>query len=540
MDNHLGGGPRLFSTIRGESQLNESSKSLANADPALTTLMNKHGARKFWAAVKAQGLEPEDIDRNAAKDVVKVHEKVPAASVPAITAGRQKIWEELRQQRLRQVETCMDEMKDDDVRRYWKCESGVNPIGAKDLPPVDTLGGMDKFNEMQAQMQHKIKEEQRRKANALGMNFLLEKKKREEADAKMAAFEKRVADYKREQAEEWKQKSIASQKKAEKRKQDADRAAQARAEWEDETEAALWNRFTGARARRNHMYSPEGLAAKLEANKQKRIAAFQQATEMEEALLESLENRRISCEERLEARNQEVRARLAQQAADSKAAFQHKQVVIHAKTTEWVEQKLSDHEAYQGKVGKARADYQSMMKEKSKSCSDIRRKATDKVNQNKAKLKGESDQANEDLMMRHALADKRREELNAMKFKNENDIFTFREMKHHTFGELTNRRNTEIKKRTNAQHQQAIIYLAEKKLKGQAEVHAKNNLRKCRQETNKEALTLTDKAAEGFLKIQSEPDEAKVIATMNAMGFDMPKLPEKDEDGDEEAPAKGF
>ena len=49
------------------------------------------------------------------------------------------------------------------------------------------------------------------------------------------------------------------------------------------------------------MYSPEGLAAKLEANKQKRIAAFQQATELEEALLESLENRRISCEERLEA-----------------------------------------------------------------------------------------------------------------------------------------------------------------------------------------------------------------------------------------------
>merc|ERR1719247_182328 len=106
---------------------------------------------------------------------------------------------------------------------------------------------------------------------------------------------------------------------------------------------------------------------------------------------------------------------------------------IRRVTTEWVENKLSEHAAYQAKVEKARDDYKGMMKEKSKSTSDIRRKATDKVNQNKQRLQGQSDQNNDDLMMRHAMADKRREDLAAMKFKNENDVFTFREMKHHTF-----------------------------------------------------------------------------------------------------------
>lgn len=530
----------MFSTLHGERALTETSKSLTNSDTTLATLVSKHGARKFWAGVKAQGLEPADVDAAARQNEIQVHPKVPAGSVPGITAHRTKMWEDLRQARLREVDQTLEEMNDDDVRRYWKCESGVNPIGVKDLPPVDTLGGMDKFNDMQQRMADKIKEEQRRKANALGLDFLKEKKKREEADAKVLAFEKRIAEYKKEQAEEWKARAAAGQKKQEKRKADADRAAKARADWEDETEAALWERFSGARGRRSHRYSPEGLAAKLEANKQKRMAAFQQATEMEEAMLERLEDKRLACEDRLEVRKLDIQARLDKQCADRQAAFQHKQVVIHAKTTEWVENKLQDHSEYQAKCDKSRAEYANSLKEKSKSCSDIRRKAEARVELGKARLAGQQAASNEDLMMRHAQADIRREELNAMKYKNENDIFTFREMKHETFGELARRRNVEIKKRTAAQHQAAIIHHAEKKVKGEAITHSVNNLRKCRQQIGKESLTLMDRAAEGFLKIQCEPDESKVIATMNAMGFDMPKLPEKDDEEGEEGEKKAF
>jgi len=531
----------MFATVHGDS-LHDTTKGLASADSTLSTLVNKHGARKFWAAVKAQGLEPDDVDRAAPKDAVTVHPRVPAASAPQIMEHRTKMWDDLRLSRLHAVEITLENLSDDKVRRYWKCESGVNPISAKDLPPVDQLGGMEHFEEMQAKQHGRVKEEQRRKAMALGLEFLTEKKKREDAEAKTAAFDARMVQYRKDQAVEWKEKAVLSQKKADTRKQASERAAKARKDYDDETEAALWERVGGAKARRNHQYSPEGLAAKLAANKQKRIAAFQQATELEEEMLNRLEDKRIACEERLEARRQEVEARLSQQRSDAQAAFHKKQVVIHARTTEWVENVLEEHKKFKAKVEDGRDQYKTNMKEKSKSCSDIRKKATDKVNQNKGRLQNQSTASNEELMMKHHEADIRREELNQMKFKNENDIFTFREMKHHTFGELTRRRNTEIKKRTDAHNQALIIDLAERKVKGHATDHAAKNLFNCRQQISKESLTLKDKAAEGFIAMAREPDESKVIATMNAMGFEMPKLPEKDEEGGEEdgAPKKAF
>jgi len=536
MENNLTGGPRMFATMQAD-QLNATTGSLANADQQLAGLMNKHGARKFWAAVKSQGLEPEDIDMAARKDQIQVDSNVPEAGVAQIKAHRGKIWEDLRQSRMRDVETALEGLNDDvhstsadKIRRYWKCEKGINPVTQADLPSVDQLGGMEKFNEMQAKTQAKVKAEQVRKATALGMDFLMEKKQREVADAKVAAFEKRIAEYKKEQAETWKQKKILAEKATEKRQGDAAKAAAVRAKWEDETEAELWDRFSGARARRAHKYSPEGLRAKLEANKAKRMAAFDQATLLEEQLLETLEDRRIACEERLEVRRQEVEERLANQRAASQASFQKRQVVIHAKTTEWVENKLSEHAKFKQHVDDSRDQYEKNLKEKSKSTGDIRKKATDKVNTIKERIRKETGQSNSDLMERHAAADERREILNGMRFKNENDIYTYREMKHHTFGELVNRRNTEIKRRNDAQQQASIYGIAERKAASAAQDIGKMNIRKCRAEISKQSLTLMDKAAEGFLKIQSEPDENKVIATMNAMGFDMPVLPKTDEE----------
>jgi len=401
---------------------------------------------------------------------------------------------------------------------------------------------MDKFLEMQEKAQAKVKAEQARRAHALGMDFLTTKKKMDDADAKVAAFEKRIAEYRKQQAEENKERALAGERKQEKRKQDAARAAQQRREWEDETEAHLWERFSGARARRAHRYSPEGLAAKLEANKQKRIAAFHQAVKQEHEMLENLEDRRIACEERLEARRLAVEAARDQQRAESQAAFQKRQVMIHAKTTEWVENKLDQHAKFKQNFADSRNRYNDNLKEKSKSCSDIHKKRWDKVSQNKQRLNQNQNDSNEALMARHAAADQRREELNSMKIKNENDIFSFREIKHHSYGELRRRRGEEIKKRTDAQLQNLVFNLAEKKAKMHAQDMSSTNLRNCRMRIAKESLTFQDNANEGFLKIQSEPDEAKVIATMNALGFDMPKLPEKDDDDgpETEAPKAAF
>jgi len=66
-----------------------------------------------------------------------------------------------------------------------------------------------------------------------------------------------------------------------------------------------------------------------------------------------------------------------------------------------------------------------------------------------------------------------------------------------------------------------------------AQTHSQANLRKCRQQIAKETLTFQDQAYEGFLKIQREPDANKVIAQMNALGFDMPTLPDE-EDAEED------
>lgn len=526
----------MFSTMHG-TRIDVATNQLSN-DPQIATLMNKHGARKFWAAVKAQGLEPQDVDgshhMNHA-DYVTVHPKVPEAAADNIRNHRIKTWEDLRQSRLRDVEMCMENLSDDDVRRYWKCEKGVNPVDPrKDLPPVDQLGGMEKFNQMQAAHHAQVKAEQTRKATQLGLDFLMDKKKRDDADAKVAAFEKRIADYKKAQADENKARVAASQKKFEKRQQDAARAAQARAAWEDETEAALWERFSGANSRRTIRYSPDTLSAKLEANKQKRLSAFLQAREIEEATLQRIEDRRIREERRLEQRRLDNEEKVAMQRAESQANFQHRQVVIYARTKEWVDNKLSEHAKYKDKCAKARDDYKNLLKERSKFTRDTRDKFEKLTNQNKEKLANQRGASDAALLARHAAADERREELAKMKLKCDNDIYSYTEIKHHTFGELGRRRNAELKRRADAKQQAMIYDLAERQAKMLAQSASAFDLRKARQQISKESLTFQDNANEGFLKIQSEPDENKVIATMNALGFDMPKLPEKDDDIEED------
>ncbi|CAE8721668.1 unnamed protein product [Polarella glacialis] len=74
----------------------------------------------------------------------------------------------------------------------------------------------------------------------------------------------------------------------------------------------------------------------------------------------------------------------------------------------------------------------------------------------------------------------------------------------------------------------------------QAQEDAKMEMRKRRQDIAKETLALNNRARAAFIQMQCEPDERKIVKMMTDLGFDMPKLPERqDGEGGEEQKA-GF
>lgn len=502
---------------------------LSQSEPALSTMVNQYGHRKFWAGAKKLGLDADDLDPNHEKYRVVVHERVPTDSVTRIKEHRSNVWDNLRQDRLKALDDTLKSMNDEDVRHYEKCTVGVHAVTKDDLPPVDTLAGMDRFNEMQEATRKNVKALQARKAKAMGVEFLMEKKKKDDADAKVAAFEKRMKDYRAAQQKQWDERKKQSEQKANKRANDARQAAEARAEWEDETEAKLQARMQGAKERRGITYSPATIAAKLAANKQKRIDAFYQACEQEKEVLKRMADKQQAVAERLEEDRIKRNEFLEQRRQDAADKFQQKQIAIYHQTDKMVKKMLDDHGKHQEKLKRGTEAGIACMKERKKSTVEFRDKMLKLWQANHRRLEEETAESNDALMQRHHEADVRREELESMKLKNENDIFSYREVKHKTFGELTKRRQAEIRKRTDAQLQALVYHVAERQHMDTAQNASKGNLWKCRQEIAKESLTFQDQAYEGFIKIQREPDERKVIEMMNALGFDMPKLPEEDE-----------
>merc|ERR1739848_167363 len=153
-----------------------------------------------------------------------------------------------------------------------------------------------------------------------------------------------------------------------------------------------------------------------------------------------------------------------------------------------VENKLDEHDKFNKKVEDSRNRRKDLMKEHAKSVNETRKKTHDKVNANKAKNQSDTEAENDALLGKFHAADVRREWLNSMKLKNENDIHTYTETKHKSFGELNRRRQEEIKERTANKNQATIYMLAERQATQDAQRGGNAGLRKMRQEIAKQSL----------------------------------------------------
>eukprot|EP00913_Durusdinium_trenchii_P014519 g13620.t1 len=188
---------------------------------------NKHSLQKLLATMTWLGLKPEDwADLDPSKDEeVEVSHKVPdAEKARKIGNERSEVWEGLKRARLTEVQKRLQFLSDDDARRVLKVKlgEGVRPVLEEDLPPVECLDGMADFEAMRDKAFQKIKDpitadEQQRKAALLASGFLMEKKRLDEADQKIAALEQRLKEYKKAQAD-----AIAERKKENEKAQDAE------------------------------------------------------------------------------------------------------------------------------------------------------------------------------------------------------------------------------------------------------------------------------------------------------------------------------
>eukprot|EP00929_Paragymnodinium_shiwhaense_P119230 TRINITY_DN9110_c0_g1_i1.p1 TRINITY_DN9110_c0_g1~~TRINITY_DN9110_c0_g1_i1.p1 ORF type:complete len:533 (-),score=160.85 TRINITY_DN9110_c0_g1_i1:92-1690(-) len=490
-----------------------------------------YGGKQFAASLKTLGLEPDDLDPEGVTRGISVHSRVPDHRAPALKQQRSEVWEGLRQQRLHEVTRIMESQSDSDIRRFMKTGGGIRPVTKHDLPPVDGLEGMGDFNALMAEKNAKNKAEQQRKANKLAGDFLREKKRMEEADAKLAAMEQRMQEYKKAQKELWKAKKLESDKKTERRAAAAKRAADERSAYEDEVEAKANERLQKARTERAKKLSKETLKDKMAAAEYKRTYAFHQAIALEAQMTQSLEEKREALEDRLENRRIEVEDERAEKASASAAKFQERQIRVHAHFQDWAEKKLDSHNTFMDHFQQSRQAGKDFCKQRSKETFDTRKKARDKWKSNFERLAKEKDEADGDLMARHEHARKHCEWLAEMKMKCDNDVFSFREYKEGTWGELVRKRQSEYKKARDAKTQALLIKIAEVNAVGEAKTEGQRELERRKQCITRELLVQKDLSEEGFRKIQCEGDERKIIEVMTSLGFDMPKLPDP-EDGE--------
>lgn len=504
---------------------------LAELDP-----QNEYGPRRIWAALKSLGLEPEDVDPSR-EMVIKVSDKIPDKHrAEQIKGHRKTVFKGLQDSRLEELRRSLTSLSDDAARRFERTGGGLRPLQPGDIPEAEDLG-MDDFEEMQRQRYARLKAEQQRKANMLATNFLQEKKRMEEADAKVESLEQRLKAYKKEEAEAIKTKRKECDKKTEKREQGAKKAAEERAEWEKQTEDKLIEKLKKAKEAREAIYSKENLKVRTEAAEQQRTKAFDQAVELEHELLAQIEAKQEALEERLEVRRQQIAADLQQRRETSQAKFQNQQLRVYTQKQDWAKGMLQQHISYQDHFKQAQTTGRSIVMQRSKSCTETMRKAADKWKTNHEKLMNGKHEDNAALMERLQNAKERMEAQASLKLKCNNDIFSFKEVKNGTWGELQRRRITAFRNKRGVEAQALIFKIGEACAKGALQEEGAVELRRRRQLISKDALALNDRAKEGFLKIQSEPDERKIVKIMSDMGFNMPKLPDPEEEEKEEKAA---
>lgn len=308
------------------------------------------------------------------------------------------------------------------------------------------------------------------------------------------------------------------------------KAADARARWEDDTYDDLMSRIDKARATRTKMYSKEGLKDTIEDGIRRRQKCFDQALEREAALLESIEESNRSAEERLQVRRQEQADELQRKAEESRAKFQERQVRIYAQNQEWWDKKHEDHAKFQERFNSSVQAGQDFIKNRSKSAGALTKQAQTKWKANHDRIMATRAQNNSDLLARQEAARQRTEERLALKLKCANDIHSFREVKYKTWGELQRRRWEELQRSRDAQTQALVLKIAEGQAKAKAQEEGRAAIANRRQRIGADSLALNDRAKEGFIRIKAEPDERRIIKVMSDLGFEMPKLPDEDED----------
>merc|ERR1712113_1047985 len=126
------------------------------------------------------------------------------------------------------------------------------------------------------------------------------------------------------------------------------------------------------------------------------------------------------------------------------------------------------------------------------------------------------------------------EAMKPLKKKWDTDIHTFRELKDGIFGELQQRNYKQLQNSRDAHSQALIFEIAEHNAKMLVQHDGSNEIQRCRQTIAKETLIQNAKAEENFIKIQRESDERKIHDVMTSLGFEMPKLPDEDEEAPEE------
>jgi len=509
---------------------------LSELDPG-----GRHGERKVAAALKAVGLEPRDVDPAHAMHQVHIIHKIPdAKKVETVRQRRGEVFEGLRQSRLEEVQNILEGMGSEDVRRYERAGEGVRAIRESDLPPADSLAGMDDFHEMQARQQARLKAEQQRKASLLVTGFLQEKKRMEDADAKIAAVEKRMIETAKQREGELKLKRAETMKKLERRQAQIDRAAKERDEWELETEAKLAEKLDRAGRARVQAMTRTDLHEKIEAANSKRADIFRKAEQLEESMLQRIAQKQDALDERLDERHVRLAEQRRVRAEIMQARFHDRQLRIYAAEEEFADTKLSKHREFQEHHKKCNDASKANLQMKSKSCGDITRKAHDKWRSNYDKEMKRMHESHETILNKHQVAEERVEKLTPLKLKCGNDVHTNMEVKYNTWGELQRRRHKQLTRSRDA-HMQALIFeIAEQDRKAKVQWDAHREMERRRQQTAKDSLTLKDHAKEGFLKIQCEPDERKIHATMTNLGFTMPTLPDEEEEQAQEESKQAY
>lgn len=507
------------------------------ADPivtALNVLIEEHGRATVTAAGKAVGVRLAEI-QEVPPNQLEISDRIPADKAPHVRDKKAEVWNGLRQHRLALIQAKLQELREEDVHRFNQCVEGVNPVDP-DAIPVDGLGGMDEFKHGVEKMMLKSKHEQERKANMIVTDFLESQRAAKEAKERAADLERRRQEFKQALEDKYEARRKELQKKEQKRKDGAARAAEARREYENKCEEEMEMKMERAKKTRAEIYNKDKLREQAAESDKKRRYAFDQALAKELRVQGHIVDKMTRVDQRLHERSEVIAEEIREKKAASDEAFAKQRAQLHNFMEDKRMTRERKHHEYMTQCDTNRESGRQLLATRSKSCGDIRRKAVTKQRSNIDRIHNEMLTGHSEILERHRLASERCADLGALQLKCGQDIFSFQEVKHKTFGLLTTK-NREMNKRCqDAEMQALVIELAERDAAAAAQARGRQKQADYRQKVFGETLKLQDHSREAFQKIQSSNNPEKIAKVMEGLGLPMPKLPEKEgaAGGDEE------